>query len=67
MRIFQSRDLILRDTAAVRHPSLKLGPNLEGSYKVICSLGKGGYNLKDLKGKQPNMLWNAEHLQKYHQ
>ncbi|XP_022869299.1 uncharacterized protein LOC111388744 [Olea europaea var. sylvestris] len=50
-RIFQPGDLVLRDAAAVGHPLAKLGPNCEGPYEVICSLGNGAYSLKDIRGR----------------
>lgn len=48
---FQLGDLVLREIAAVGHPLSKFRPNWEVPYEVICSLGKGAYSLKHLRGK----------------
>jgi hypothetical protein len=52
-RIFRVGDLVLRKVMAnTRKPNEgKLGPNWEGSYKVISLAGAGSYRLEDLDGK----------------
>jgi hypothetical protein len=43
----------------------KLGPQLEGPYKVIRCHSKGTYHLIDTTGRELLRAWNAEHLKKY--
>ncbi|XP_019450697.1 PREDICTED: uncharacterized protein LOC109352965 [Lupinus angustifolius] len=40
----------------------KLGPNWEGTYRVVSKIGKGAYKLQDLAGKNIPRTWNAANL-----
>ncbi|XP_071719097.1 uncharacterized protein [Rutidosis leptorrhynchoides] len=42
----------------------KLGPNWEGPYEVVDSLGNGAYNLKTSNDKFVPRTWNATNLKK---
>ena len=43
----------------------KLGPNLEGPYKIVKLDGKGAYYLEDSESKQAPRPWNSNNLKKY--
>ena len=60
-------DLILkRVSLAIRNPAHgKLGPNWEGSYRVINCKRQGSYYLEALDGQKLEHPWNAEHLRRY--
>jgi hypothetical protein len=66
-RTFQIGDLVLRKVMAnTRRPNEgKLGPNWEGSYKVLSHAGHGAYRLEDLNGKPIPRPWNTCNLRKY--
>ena len=68
-RRFNIGDLVLkRLTLATRNPVHgKLGPNWEGSYRVINCKRQGLYYLKTLDGRKLEHPWNVEHLRKYYQ
>ena len=65
---FNIGDLVLkRVTLATRNPTYgKLGPNWEGSYRVINRKRQGSYYLEALDGRKLEHPWNVEHLRKYH-
>ena len=62
-------DLVLKKVSlATKDPTHgKLGPNWEGSYRVISSKRQGSYYLEALDGRKLEHLWNVEHLRKYYQ
>ena len=68
-RDFQVGDLVLRKVmGAARDPTQgKLGPNWEGSYRVMLWQRKDTYHLETLDGQKLPHLWNIEHLRKYYQ
>ena len=45
----------------------KLGPTLEGPYRVIHYSRQGNYHLETLDEQRLPRAWNIEHLKKYHQ
>ena len=61
-------DLVLRKvTLATRNPSEgKLGPNWEGTYRVVEVRRPGTYHLEDMNGRRLSHPWNAEHLNRYY-
>ena len=68
-RRFNIGDLILkRVSLATRNPAHgKLGPNWEGSYRVINFKRQGSYYLEALDGRKLEHPWNVEHLRRYYQ
>ena len=68
-RHFQIGDLVLRKvTTATKDPAQgKLGPNLEGPYKIFDCHWKGTNHLKTFNGQRFHHLWNTEHLRRYYQ
>ena len=68
-RRFNIGELVLkRLTLATRNPVHgKLGPNWEGSYRVINCKRQGLYYLETLDGRKLEHPWNVEHLRKYYQ
>ena len=68
-RDFQVGDLVLRKVmGATRDPTQgKLGPNLEGPYRVTSWQRKDTYHLETLDGQKLPHPWNTEHLRKYYQ
>lgn len=40
----------------------KLGPNLEGPYRITDIMLKGSYKLEEMDVKTVNTNWNAAHL-----
>ena len=68
-RRFNIGELVLkRLTLATRNPVHgKLGPNWEGSYRVINFKRQGLYYLETLDGRKLEHPWNVEHLRKYYQ
>ena len=66
LKKFNIGDLVLRKvTPATKDPAQgKLGPNWEGSYKVVYSR-QGSYHLEDAEGKRLPSPWNVEHLKRY--
>ena len=69
LKRFNSRDMVLRKVSqATKDPTQeKLGPNWEGSYKVVRYSRRGSYYLEDMNIKPLPRPWNAEHLKKYYQ
>lgn len=65
---FSIRDLILRKvtTATKDLTPGKLGPNWEGSYRVIDYYRRGTYNLETLDRQRLHHLCNVEHLKRYY-
>ena len=63
-RQFNIGDLILkRVSLATKDPAHgKLGPNWEGSYRVINSKRRGSYYLEALDERKLEHPWNVEHL-----
>ena len=63
---FNIGDLVLkRVSLATKDPAYeKLGPNLEGQYRVINYKRQGLYYLKALDGQRLKYPWNVEHLRK---
>ena len=63
LKRFNLGDIVRRKVSqATKDPSEgKLGPNWEGSYKVVCYLRRGSYHLEDAKGKLLPHPWNVEH------
>ena len=68
-RVKQVGDLVLRKvTLATKDPTQgKLGPTLEGPYRVVRFHRRGTYHLEKLDGDALPHPWNAEHLKKYYQ
>ena len=68
-RDFQVGNLVLQKVmGATRDPSQgKLGPNLEGSYRIASWQRKDTYHLETLNGQKFQHPWNTEHLRKYYQ
>ena len=69
LKLFNPRNMVLRKVSqATKYPTQgKLGPNWEGSYKVIRYSRRGSYYLEDVNGKTLPYPWNVEHLKKYYQ
>ena len=44
----------------------KLGPNWEGSYRIISVTGIGAYYLEDLEEKVIPRPWNVNNLRMYY-
>nr|GEX03578.1 hypothetical protein [Tanacetum cinerariifolium] len=64
---FKPRDLVYRNNDASRVEDIrKLGPKWEGPYKVMETLGKGAYKLRDRDGTQLPRTWNISNLKKCH-
>ena len=63
-RRFNIGDLILKGVSLVTRNLAhgKLGPNWEGSYKVINCKRQGSYYLEILDGRKLEHPWNVEHL-----
>ena len=61
-------DLVLRKVvgAAKNLTWGKLGPNWEGSYRIISVAGIGAYFLEDLDKNVVPRLWNVNNLQMYY-
>ena len=68
-RHFNIGDLVLKRVSfATKDPAHgKLGPNWEGSYKVINSKRRGSYYLEALDGQKLEHPWNVKHLRKHYQ
>ena len=62
-------DLILRKvSAATKDPNQgKLGPMLEGPYRVVHYSRRDSYHLETLDEQKLPRPWNIENLKKYHQ
>ena len=67
-RQFDIGALVLQKvTLVTRDPTQgKLGPNWEGSYKVVEIHRRGTYHLEAMDGRRLPHLWNIEHLKKYY-
>ena len=68
-RDFQIGDLVLRKVmGTAKDPSQgKLGPNLEGPYRITSWQRKGTYHLETMDGRKLQHLWNTKHLRRYYQ
>ena len=67
-RLFEKRDLVLRNCRASRPigEQKKLSPTWEGSYLVFFMVEKRAYRLQTIDGKEIPNTWNAQHLKKYY-
>ena len=67
-RRFNIGDLILKKVSlATKNPAHgKLGPNWEGSYRVINCKRQGSYHLEALDWRKLEHPWNVEHLRRYY-
>ena len=67
-RHFSIGDLVLRKvTTATKDPAQgKLGPNWEGTYKIIGCNKKGTYYLETLDKHRLHHPWNTDHLKRYY-
>ncbi|GJX84714.1 hypothetical protein Tco_0335488 [Tanacetum coccineum] len=62
---FKPADLVYRNNdASHAEDGGKLGPKLEGPYKVTEALGKGAYKLRNRKGNILPRTWNIYNLKK---
>ena len=68
-RRFNIGDLVLKKVSlATKNPAYgKLGPNLEGPYRIINCKRQGSYYLEALDGRKLEHPWNVEHLRRYYQ
>ena len=66
---FNIGDLVLkRVSLATKNPAHeKLGPDWEGSYRVINCKRQGSYYLEALDERKLKHPWNVEHLRRYYQ
>ena len=67
-RPLASGDLVLRKVVGIaKNPSWgKLGPNWEGSYRIILVAGIGAYFLEDLDENVIPRPWNVNNLRRYY-
>ena len=67
-RPLASGDLVLRKVVGTaKNPSWgKLGPNWEGSYRIILVAGIGAYFLEDLTKNVVRCPWNVNNLRMYY-
>ena len=67
-RPLASGDLVLRKVVGTaKNPSWgKLGPNWEGSYRIILVAGIGAYFLEDLDENVIPRPWNVNNLRRYY-
>ena len=67
-RPLASGDLVLRKfVGTAKNPSWgKLGPNWEGSYRIILVAGIGAYFLEDLDENVIPRPWNVNNLRRYY-
>ncbi|XP_071708633.1 uncharacterized protein [Rutidosis leptorrhynchoides] len=64
---FQLNDLVLHSNEASRQQDVgKLGPRLEGPYRVIGITNYGAYHLETPDEVPIQCPWHAFHLKKYH-
>ena len=66
MRDFRVGDLVLHKVMVPELGVGKLGPNWEGPYRVMKTLGGGAYELGTLEGKQVPRAWNVVNLRRYY-
>ena len=68
-RRFNIRDLVLKKVSlATKNPAHEnLGPNWEGSYRIINCKRQGSYYLEALDGRKLEHPWNVKHLRRYYQ
>ena len=61
-------DLVLRKVLGIaKNPAWgKLGPNLEGPYRITSVARIGAYYLEDLEEKVVPRPWNVNNLRKYY-
>lgn len=63
-RAMKEGDLVLK--RALKDPQAgKLGANWEGPYRVKKEIGKGGYRIEELNGREVPRTWNAANLKFY--
>ena len=62
-RCFNIEDLVLKrvSSATINPAHGKLGPNLEGPYRVVNCKRQGSYYLEALDGQKLEHPWNVEH------
>ena len=67
-RPLASGDLVLRKVVGIaKNPSWgKLGPNWEGSYRIILVAGIRAYFLEDLDENVIPRPWNVNNLRRYY-
>ena len=68
VRPLASGDLVLiKVLGTTKNPAWgKLGPNLEGSYRITSVAGIGAYYLEDLDEKIVLHPWNVNNLKRYY-
>ena len=68
LRPLALRDLVLRKVlGTTKNPAwAKLGPNWEGSYRIMSVTGIGAYYLEDLDEKTVLHPWNVNNLKMYY-
>ena len=68
-RRFNIGDPVLKKvSSATKNPAHgKLGPNWEGSYRIINCKRQGSYYLEALDGRKLEHPWNVEHSRRYYQ
>ena len=68
LKRFNPGDMVLwKVSQATKDPTQgKLGPNLEGLYKVVRYSRRGSYYLEDMDGKPLCHPWTAKHLKNYY-
>ena len=68
LRPLALRDLVLRKVLGIaKNPAWgKLGPNLEGPYRITSVARIGAYYLEDLEEKVIPRPWNINNLRKYY-
>lgn len=63
-RAMKEGDLVLK--RALKDPQAgKLGATWEGPYRVKKEIGKGGYRIEELNGREVPRTWNAANLKFY--
>ena len=65
---FKPGDLVLRKVVGNKKKASdgKLGPNWEGPYRVVKTVGTGTYQLENLDGIAVPRPWNATNLRMYY-
>ena len=68
-RRFNIGDPVLKKvSSATKNPAHgKLGPNWEGSYRIINCKRQESYYLEALDGRKLEHPWNVEHSRRYYQ
>ena len=67
-RTFKPGDLVLKKVVGNKKKASdgKLGPNWEGPYRVIKTVGIGAYRLENLDGTAVPRPWNSTNLTMYY-